>query len=123
MVTFLVTVTKYLTRHSLKERGFILTSSLRRDTPIIWRKVWLWWFEAAGYIVSVTERLSGQEVGPSYQTTNLTLSDSPPKGTPTFQASMTGWGLSVQTHKPIGDISHSSHSKSNFPFRRLLFSV
>lgn len=75
LVTFLITVTKYLTRHSLKERGFILTPSLRRDTPITWRRVWLWWFEAAGYIVSVTERQSGQEVGPSYQTTNLTLSD------------------------------------------------
>lgn len=57
------------------------------------------------YIVSIAEGQSGQELGPGYQTTNLTLSDSlqwgsPPKGTPTFQTSTAGWGLSVQTHEP-----------------------
>lgn len=79
----------------------------------------------AGDCIHTQEVKSEQEVEPSYQTSRPDPRDSskasPPKSSTTF---LNGWRSHVQTHEPIGDISHLSYNtmplhKGFYRFRHL----
>lgn len=114
-VMFLIDLIKYLTSSTLRKEGFALAHSWKGYSP-------LWPGMLGGrdmrHLVTLhtqsgrnwARKLARMASTDQFFKWPTFPSDAPStEGSTTFPNSTTSWGPRVQTHEPMGDISHANH--------------
>lgn len=127
--TFLIAVTKYLTKSNLRKNKFTLTFGLKTPSQSIemGKKIGSQEWVSCSLRIHTQEEESEQEVGQGYKTSRLSLewpifpSKAPnPKGSITFSSITSNQDQLFVTNEPVGD---TSQMQSTLVFSTFLISV